>query len=51
MNIFGFLKIRGMIKNDKNVSADRLLSFGFGKYCFYNKNRERRIHCVSLVVL
>ena len=35
----------------KNVSADRFLSFAFGNYCWYNKHRECRIRCMSLVVL
>ena len=32
----------------KNVSADK---FAFGKYCLYNKHRERRICCMSLVAI
>ena len=35
----------------KNVSGDKFVSFAFGKYCLNNKHRERRIRCMSLVVL
>ena len=35
----------------KSVSVDSLLSFAFGKYYLYNKHRERRVRCMSLVFL
>ena len=34
----------------KNVSANRFLSFAFEKYCFYNKNRKRRINCRGIAI-
>ena len=34
----------------KNVSANRFLGFAFEKYCFYNKNRKRRINCRGIAI-
>ena len=49
INIFGFLKMRGIL-NDKKASANKFLSFAFENSLYY-KRRKRRIHCMSLVVL